>query len=41
MCPSSFGEELQADVFVTSNGELAHAVSGLLEAARMNALRTP
>jgi predicted nucleic acid-binding protein len=32
--------QLQADVFVTSNGELARAVSGLVETATFDALRT-
>lgn len=31
---------LQADVFVTSDGELARAVSGLVETATIDALRT-
>lgn len=31
---------LQADVFVTSNGALARAVSGLVETASVDALRT-
>jgi indolepyruvate ferredoxin oxidoreductase alpha subunit len=31
--------QLQADVFVTSNGELARAVSGLVETATVDALR--
>jgi predicted nucleic acid-binding protein len=31
--------QLQADVFVTSNGELAQAVSGLVETATIDALR--
>jgi predicted nucleic acid-binding protein len=31
---------LQADAFVTSNGELARAVSGLVETATIDALRT-
>jgi predicted nucleic acid-binding protein len=30
--------QLQADVFVTSDGELAHAVSGLVETATIDAL---
>ena len=32
--------QLQADVFVTSDGELAQAVSGLVETATIEALRT-
>ena len=32
--------QLQADVFVTSDGELAQAVSGLVETATTEALRT-
>ena len=32
--------QLQADFFVTSDGELARAVSGLLETATTDALRT-
>jgi predicted nucleic acid-binding protein len=32
--------QLQADVFVTSDGELAHAVSGLVETATIDALRS-
>jgi predicted nucleic acid-binding protein len=31
---------LQADAFVTSDGELARAVSGLIETAQVDALRT-
>jgi predicted nucleic acid-binding protein len=31
---------LQADSFVTSNGELARAVSGLVDTAAIDALRT-
>jgi predicted nucleic acid-binding protein len=31
--------QLQADVFVTSDGELAEAVSGLVETSTMDALR--
>jgi predicted nucleic acid-binding protein len=31
---------LQADAFVTSNRELAHAISGLVETATITALRT-
>jgi predicted nucleic acid-binding protein len=33
--------QLQADAFVTSDGELARAVSGLVETATADALRTP
>ena len=32
--------QLQADVFVTSDGELARAVSGLVETAMIDALRS-
>jgi predicted nucleic acid-binding protein len=32
--------QLQADVFVTSDGKLARAVSGLVETATVDALRT-
>jgi len=32
--------QLQADFFVTSDGELARAVSGLVETATTDALRT-
>ncbi len=32
--------QLQADVFVTSDGELARTVSGLVETATIDALRT-
>ncbi len=32
--------QLQADVFVTSNGDLARAVGGLVETATIDALRT-
>jgi predicted nucleic acid-binding protein len=32
--------QLQADVFVTSDGELARAVSGLVETATIDALRS-
>jgi predicted nucleic acid-binding protein len=32
--------QLQADVFVTSKGEMAQAVSGLVETATIDALRT-
>ena len=32
--------QLQADVFVTSEGDLARAVSGLVETATIDALRT-
>ena len=32
--------QLQADVFVTSDGDLARAVSGLVETATIDALRT-
>ena len=31
---------LQADMFVTSDGDLARAVSGLVETATVDALRT-
>ena len=33
--------QLQADAFVTSNGDLARAVSGLVETATIDALRSP
>ncbi|HEX5938567.1 MAG TPA: hypothetical protein VFZ75_12900 [Actinomycetota bacterium] len=33
--------QLQADAFVTSDGELARAVSGLVETATIDALRSP
>jgi indolepyruvate ferredoxin oxidoreductase alpha subunit len=33
--------QLQADIFVTSDGNLARAVSGLVETATIDALRTP
>jgi predicted nucleic acid-binding protein len=33
--------QLQADVFVTSDRELAHAVSSLVETATIDALRAP
>ncbi len=33
--------QLQADVFVTSDGDLARAVSGLVETATVDALRAP
>jgi hypothetical protein len=32
--------QLQADIFVTSDGDLARAVSGLVETATIDALRT-
>ena len=32
---------LQADAFVTSDGELARAVAGLVETATVDALSTP
>ena len=32
--------QLQADVFVTSDSDLAQAVSGLVETATIDALRT-
>jgi hypothetical protein len=32
--------KLRADVFVTSDGDLARAVSGLVETASVDALRT-
>jgi hypothetical protein len=32
--------QLQADVFVTSNSDLARAASGLVETATIDALRT-
>jgi predicted nucleic acid-binding protein len=33
--------QLQADMFVTSDGDLAGAVSGLIETATIDALRSP
>jgi predicted nucleic acid-binding protein len=33
--------QLQADAFVTSDGELARTVSGLVETATIDALRKP